>query len=814
VAAAGADQKAGIAQFLWEYIRLERYGAESLLEVMGAMAQAGMNVEEVRAFAEDAQRRQATKRTNDDDRLLTRREERPVVWAEVFQGLQPHLPADLAQALSRVKKSSDYSAHSELFAQAAARVTPEQEIAFIELLGQFPGFEFRQLRSLLEALPEPWSRRQSTMAALRSLVARMAAQDCLSVTVRKSYQRLDLALVQSVCGMRVEDILTPAIEATAAIADPLGADALFNLVGLLSTRLSPAEASDALGSELTRLEAEMSEKDADDAWREELRPPQSLSEAVAGFLWVGLASPSSAYRWQSAHAVRGLCRLGATECLDAVVAQLKTPRISAFCDHRLVHYAFHARQWALIALARAAIDQPVAVAKYLPELLDVAFDPQPQVLIRAWAVQAIQAASKGASVTLPTATLLKLEGLNVARIDQSKSRKLWDHAELEGPQKPVELHFGIDLPSYWFDKVGDVFGLNETEVTRRVEKIICRDWGITEAQWQDDQRMRRKLLQYEDTRHSHGGYPRSHDLHFYYSYHAMFTLAGHLVDGVEIAAPEDGWYSFEGWVNRHSLTRADGRWIADRRDPLPLGNKDWSDIEQGTEWRWCVSRQDFDQALHPEEGVLTLFGHWVESHEPRRERVRITSALVSPETALALLHARQTSRHFEHDTHLPIAGEDEDVKIPGFNLKGWIVDQNKEGGLDSADPWAADLGFPALRPARYVVRMLGLTTDPEGREWRSTPVGPPDFTSRCWAEPPAERRNDDVEPNAGSRFDARKEQVQRLLETMQKSLLVKVSIRRSLASNYQNKEDDDEVRYPPPYAKFYLIESNGTITTV
>lgn len=814
VTAASVEKKADIARFLWDYIRLDRCGAKALGEVMDAMAQAGLNLDEVRDFAQDARGREAKVSSNSEDRFVGRREERPVDWGEVFRGLQPHVPTKLAEAVSRAKESSDYTARSVVFAQAAARVPPEEEVAFIELLGQFPGFEFGELKSLLEGLPDPWSRRQSTMDAVRSLIARMAAQDCLSVTVRKHYQRFDLDLINRVCGMPIRDVLKHAIDATSVIPDPLGADALFNLVGLLSTRLTPDEASQALEAELNRLQAEMSDKDSDGPWREELRPPQSVPQAVAGFLWVGLASPSSGYRWQAAHAVRGLCRLGATECLDAIIAQLKSPQVGAFCDHRLVHYALHARQWALIALARAALDHPAPVKKYLPELLEVAFDPQPQVLIRGWAVQAVLAASREPGATLAEATLSRLESLNVAKIDNSKSRKPWEHAELEGPQKPVELHFGIDMPAYWFDKVGDVFGLNETDVTRRVENIICRDWGIKEAQWQDDQRVRRKLLQYEDTRHSHGSSPRSDDLRFYYSYHAMFTVAGHLVDTVEMATPKDVWYSFEDWVRRHALTRPDGRWISDRRDPLPLGEKDWSDIKEGTEWRWCVRREDFDQALYPQNGVLTLFGDWVESHEPRRERVRITSALVSPETARALLHARQTSRHFEQDTQLPVASGQEDIKISGFNLKGWIVDQDKESGLDSADSWAANLDYPALRPARFVVRMLGLTADPEQREWLSTPGGRPDFTSCCWAEPPAERRRDDVEPSAGRRFDARKESLLHLLATTQKSLMVKVSIRRSLASNYHDKEDSDDVRYPPPYVKFYLIESNGTITTI
>lgn len=814
VQAADLERQADIARFLWDYIRLERHGAEALRKVMDAMGHAGLDLGEVHQLMLDAQGRESHPGAPSDDHFRSAEPGHPVDWDAIFQGLQAHDPGDLAQAVSRVKDTGQYSATYEVFAQAAARVPPNAEISFLEFLDRFPGFDFSELQALLEGLSVSWPRRQSTMDALRSMVTRMAARECLGVTVNKHYQPLDLELVSRVCYMPIVDILKPAIDATAAIANPLGARALFNLVGLLSCGLTPLEATQALEDELLRLQGEMSDEDGDGPWREALRPPGSVPQAVAGFLWVGLASPSAAYRWQSAHAVRGLCRLGASECLNALVAQLESPQVAAFCDQQLFHYALHARQWAMIALARAALDQPAVVAKYLPELLEVAFGSPPQVLIRSWAVLAILAVVKGTGLVLPEATLARLEGVNVARVNRFRLRKSWDYEPSSGPQRPLELHFGIDMPSYWFDRLGDVFGLDEAETTRRVEKVICQDWGVTEAQWQSDERLRRRLLDYEDTRHSHGSSPRSDDLHFYFSYHAMFTLAGQLVDELEIHAPEDDWFSWEEWLKGHALARSDGRWIADRRDPSPQNDKDWTNIRDHAEWRWCVGREDFDQAVRPEAGTLTLFGDWVESQESRLERVRVTSALVSPETALALLHARQTSTDLEHDMPLPAAGAGEDVKIAGFNLKGWVLAQGRDSGLDSKDPWAADLEYPALRPAKFVGRLLGLTNDTEHRTWRSTPADPPDFRSRCWTEALPDRRRDDLVPSAGRRLDASRTCVQRLLETTQRSLLVKVSIRRSLASLYGSNNEDDTVRYAAPYVKFYLIESDGRITTI
>lgn len=103
--------------------------------------------------------------------------------------------------------------------------------------------------------------------------------------------------------------------------------------------------------------------------------------------------------------------------------------------------------------------------------------------------------------------------------------------------------------------------------------------------------------------------------------------------------------------------------------------------------------------------------------------------------------------------------------------------------------------------------------DTERRAWRKTGTGIVEMTSRTWAHPPAGRR-EDKEPIRGRRLEASKELVQQLLASTGMKLIIEVSIRRRLRSTYESKDRDDAVGYPPPYAKYFLYDADGTITTV
>lgn len=808
-------QRKEVASLLWSYIRLDLHGPRIWRRIFEIGQEFGASFPEAEQFAEQAERREdRSKDRGGEIHTSHRAPSEEVDWDKVFESLSPHALPDLLQAQQRCELTMKYGAKAQVFVRAAHRVVVGREQDFLNALADAPAFELYELQHLLEGLPPAWAHQQSTMESLRCLVRELAARHCLRVTVSTAYQPLPLALVERACGLPRAQTIGAAVHAIADIADPLGAESLFNLVGLLSTRLTSQEGAAALDYELSGMEAAMSDIDGDGPWTPALDPRIDLSAAVASYVWAALAAPEASYRWEATHVVRALSRLQCEACLDALVFCLAGSIPKAFVDSKLVHYELHAQQWLLIGLARAATERPDVIAKHVPQLIGFGLKPSSHVLIRSFAAFAALAAHQSGHVVLEESMLNRLRAVNQEKIDRTRGpRDRWHREDLVGPRRPLELHFGIDMPSYWFDRLGGIFGLNETDMCERVEKVVLRDWGIPTASWDNDQRARRRILDGDQTRHSHGSYPRTDDLRFYYSYHAMFVVAGQLVDEIEVQAIDDEWYTFENWIRGHGLTRRDGGWLADRRDPEPFEDVDWSDIKDHQEWKWCVSRDDFDRLLFQDSQAMVVAGHWVVSHEPRREEVDVSSALVTSDTALSLLRSRQCSVDIDRDPPLPSAGSDNELEEEGFVLKGWIADNSSEAELDQFDPWAADIRYPPLYPADFVEAQLALERDTERRAWRKTGTGIVEMSSRTWAHPPSGRR-EDKEPSRGRRLVASKELVQQLLASTGMKLIIEVSIRRRLASTYESKDRDDAVGYPPPYAKYFLYDADGTITTV
>ena len=102
-------------------------------------------------------------------------------------------------------------------------------------------------------------------------------------------------------------------------------------------------------------------------------------------------------------------------------------------------------------------------------------------------------------------------------------------------------------------------------------RIIRDDFGVFgQGGWNGDPRHHRGLYEDHETYHSHGSYPQVEDLSFYHAYHSMMMVAGELIDTVQRHQDKDYSDELEEWIVRHSLTRTDDLWLADRRDPDPI----------------------------------------------------------------------------------------------------------------------------------------------------------------------------------------------------------------------------------------------------
>jgi hypothetical protein len=344
--------------------------------------------------------------------------------------------------------------------------------------------------------------------------------------------------------------------------------------------------------------------------------------------------------------------------------------------------------------------------------------------------------------------------------------------------------------------------------------VIRDHWHFDgSSRWDADPRARRKLYSDRETYHSHGERPRSDNLHFYLSYHAMMVVAGDLLASHPLVRhPDDDGDDFAEWIAQHSLTRDDGGWLADRRDPAPLDLPAWRADNELERWRWSLMRSDFDSQLFRDDGRVTVWGSWTRLHGYRAETVSIRSALVSPDRSRSLLAALQTAND-PNDYGIPADEADLEISSGGYELRGWIASHDTSMGIDDRDPWSGEIGYPGVTPAPYVSALMSLLPDPEGRVWHCD--GSHALISHTWGEFPEQPDRDETE--RGQRLQTSADFLTSFLQATKKHLIVKVSIeRRFKYGSFQPYRNDSDGDMGPilPSVRIFLLEGDGNVETV
>jgi hypothetical protein len=514
--------------------------------------------------------------------------------------------------------------------------------------------------------------------------------------------------------------------------------------------------------------------------------------------------------------VHATCHLPHREILSALVALTDTATGGVFADARLYFYHLHARQWLLIALARAAKDRPDVIAVHSDFILKYVQPAEMHVLIREFA--------KRAALTLIDAGFLAstppqpISNVNVSPFPAIGSRSYNRPTARSRTATPAgeRLYFGFEMGPYWFAPLARCFGLAEDDVGDRAAAVLTQDWQYRgRLHWEEDERTRRKILKNEDTNYSHSSYPRADELQFYLSYHAMMVVAGQLLATTPTyRSPDYSEEDFSNWLySRHDLSRPDGYWLADRRDPIPLDNHDWKQDKEkeGNDWRSSVRHRDFDRVLSPSEGRLTLWGYWTAVSGRREETCNVRSALVSPSRSQALLRALQSADN-PHDFVIPDADSDRQIDFGSFRLKGWIIDQSRDSGIDVNDPWAGRIGYPAPNPSPEVVAAMNLNADRENRNWLQGQDKCAVVNAETWGtfrekdEDGGEERGDRLQATLGFTTD--------LLRVLDMDMIVSVEIQRRRSYRRYESRSDDEKKWVPPSTRIFLIKADGRIRSI
>ena len=738
-------------------------------------------------------------------------------WDVVFADVDLTTGSGLADAHRRFMSGDAPRVRERFYEAAIGRVQTGAEAAFVSAVGELPALDAYECRFLLEALPPTWRSQRGVRKAAAQVVLQIARRNWMEITASRYWQPLPLSLAADVSGLTVDHVLSVVLAAAGESTEPLVSNRMFELVALLATKLDHASAQETLDYGLDHFDEILKDTDGDGPWSEVLLPPRALSHAVAGYLWAGLGSPRDVVRWETAHAVLGLCALGGTDTVANLVAIAETTSGAvggggAFVDASLVFYRYNAVQWLMIALLRASIEHPAAVAPYLRLLTNVALAGETHVLVRELARRAALAIDDSIAGALDPHLRERLVLVNKSQFPPAIRKNYRSDEQVDDPTDDDDdkFYFGIDIGPYWFEPLARRFGVSLKSIERAARRVIREDWNVSvSSRWDADERSRRQLYDEREDWYSHGTRPRTDNLRFYLSYHAMMVVAGQLLAARAVINDPDEDDSFSEWLSRHSLTRADGRWLADRRDPAPLDLPVLDESGELENWRWSLTRADFDSQVFGYGEEIVLWGAWTRLSGYRAEVVSVRSALVRPGRSRSLLAALHTVVD-AHDYEIPDAGDTLEISHGGYELRGWIATHDTSLGIDDRDPWAGEIAYPGAAPAATISDQMGLALDRDGRVWRQD--GTEALRSLLWGEFPEPPDRDEVD--RGSRVQASSRFLGSLLRTMDTDLIVKVSIERRYKYGryepYSNKRDR-ELEPLLPSARVFLIERAGHV---
>jgi hypothetical protein len=622
------------------------------------------------------------------------------------------------------------------------------------------------------------------------------------------------AEVEQASGVSRDELMRTAIRALGNQSEFLESNSSYHLLVNLTELLSTTQAQ-TLFDQIELGSRDLINDDAPDAiWNSTLEPPTNLAQSVSGFVWAALGDADEAIRWRAAHAVRILCQLGCAPELHQLNMLALAGSAEAFIDDRFVFYRDDALLWLLIALDRAAQDDLDPVAAFLPLFSALSSSDESHALmvlhltsiLGALSLSSAKAVADSSLAILSERTRIPVEPRVVEYSERTR------HGRSKHEKSTATYAFDYDFRGDWVNPLATCFGLDPQEIEDRISSLIVSEWGGRFlGRHEEDVRWTTKVFRQGQTLSHYRDTPRIHDLDRYLTFHALMRVSNELACSLPpYRDPESLQDDFCLWRERFALTRQDGRWLSDRRDPTPLDQNllDSSPFDKET-WRWSVTADQFAGHLSNGSDSFSVWESSERSSSDRSENLRIRSALVDSEHSDALLAAMQTSPS-RANFRVPYSGDDLEFERDGYVLRGWIDHSSRDLGLDRSDDFAGGISFPAPRPSAEFQEVLRLSPDQDERLWTDPAGGKPAaLVTTLWSDQIRER-DGRAQGNRGYRVTISRSALDLALESLGMDLIVTVDIDRA-TYDYSGRNTDPasyELGYLDDYFKIFIYRQH------
>ncbi|MGA2229194.1 MAG: hypothetical protein ABSH41_32565, partial [Syntrophobacteraceae bacterium] len=550
--------------------------------------------------------------------------------------------------------------------------------------------------------------------------------------------------------------------------------------------------------------------------------PNDKTEAISRFLFALMSDIDTRIRWKAAHALRRLAKLGCFDIVKATVSQLSRIRDDAFRVPTGPFYFLAAKLWLSISLYRISVETPEALGSCKSQILDLATSSElPHVGIREYAKRTLDQLASVGEISLTYSERGRIDQVNTAlSVQATKKENTYRTFGYERDEKRRFKFDHTDTIRYWYEDILHKFPtVPQDQVLEIAERWILDEWGANpEANWWNEEPRKGRFndRDYGLWSHSHGSLPTVERYGTHLEWNAMHCVVGELLSTHPISQEDEHSFdSFDYWLGR-LLPTVPPAWLSDNRGPTPLESRLWNeDPRTDVGWLHNVRSDEFlteigvRSALR--KGWIVVEGRFTVHFTKRDANTRISSALVSPETAPALVRALQTA---SNPWNFRIPDEDDDLQIDAlpYRLTGWLADIQGDLCFDEHDPFRYEVRQIMAKPGRRIEKALGLVSQVGShRTWICNDTREPAFFYEAWCdEPPPER---DYYPRGirsdGWRLWARSEVVRSFIADGGWDLIYEVQVERGLRNEYGRSYEANAKR--KIHEKILLFRADGSV---
>lgn len=758
-------------------------------------------------------------KTNEADHAyLQKRTNQPnKEWDTLFDGIQIDSLDGLTKLLDRLNRQSkdrfENRGIRDMLMEGLSRISQKQVCNFIDAVFVLDQIEVYDAKAVLYSVPDSWKNKPGLKAAWPLLIKKFGKHYAFELSNKYLFDHCisDLQLSDTLIS-ELKQGMYEGLQNEQGLQDE---NTFFGFCGLSAPLLSPQDALELTHYSMQRFELHIEDTLGDGPYNSKVAVGNDINKSVAGFIWSALGSPRGWERWNAAHSIRSMGELGCTDIIDALFDLLENSGVGAYGSADYIFYKFHAVQYFFIAAARISLNYPGVLVQHAEKIAHFALNSN-HLLIQKFAADTALNIGKAIPDAYHKTTINKLRQVGKSPFKPKKvkfnyeTKSIW-HKTNEINTK-TDFHFGWDFDRYWFEPLGDVFGIPGKEVEDIAADVIVNNWGMGDkSSYQKDPRLDlwNRSSSERETWHDHGDYPKTDNLSFYLSYHSMMVAGAKLLNAMPVVGegdrPQDVW---QEWLHYHLLTLEDGRWLCDTRGPLPLNRPEWIKKERTENWQNDITDQDFRERLIETlkgESWIVVGGMWHEKESVRKEDISIRSAFVARESADALMRALQSCED-HHDYKIPDYKErNMEYRHEGFTLKGWLKYHSRSRGLDDFDPRSPEANYPTISVGTSIMSDLGLIS--QVNTWKEIGKNKAVLICDNWSTDRGDR--DEYTDQCGIRLKADLAFLLNICKKHQLELLIEMILDRDIIVNKMSGSNS----YGKSFVKILILSSDGKIRT-